>query len=264
MKLIFIRHGEPDYHIDGLTNNGWAEVKALAERTKNWKVTQFYVSPQGRANDTAKYTLEAHNAEAITLDYMREFSYMIDDPVTKRKGVPWDFVPSNWTADDCMFNQGDSFTSFDTIKSNPKIAEQYPIVINSFDELLKEYGYIRTGRYYRNINSKKRYITSTVDENDNIRNNGPYAESGEDEPTLVFFCHLGITCLILSHLLNIPFECMTHGFFMPTSSVTIVSSEERWADEAYFRVQCLGDVTHLKDANIPISPAGSFTDIFQQ
>lgn len=263
MKLIFIRHGEPDYHIDGLTENGWKEAQALAERTKNWKVTQFYVSPQGRANDTASFTLKKHNATAITLDFMREFSYPIVDDITNRKGVPWDFVPSHWTNDKCMFEQGDGFTKFPCISNNSSIKENYPLVINGFDQLLKDYGYVRNGFYYKNLNSKLRYINSTVDENDNVRNNGPYTGTEEDEPTLVFFCHLGVTCLVLSHLLNIPFECMTHGFFMPTSSITVVSTEERWGDETYFRVQCLGDVDHLKKANLPISPAGYFADIFQ-
>ena len=38
MRLIFIRHAEPDYSIDSLTEKGWREAKLLAERTKRWKV----------------------------------------------------------------------------------------------------------------------------------------------------------------------------------------------------------------------------------
>ena len=36
MRLIFIRHAEPDYSIDSLTEKGWREAKLLAERTKRW------------------------------------------------------------------------------------------------------------------------------------------------------------------------------------------------------------------------------------
>ena len=49
MRLIFIRHAEPDYSIDSLTEKGWREAKLLAERTKRWKVDEFYCSPLGRA-----------------------------------------------------------------------------------------------------------------------------------------------------------------------------------------------------------------------
>ena len=83
------------------------------------------------------------------------------------------------------------------------------------------------------------------------------------EPVIVIFCHLGITCLVLSHLLNISFPALVHGFFLPTSSVTILSSEERWSNEAYFRVQTIGDVQHLLANNEPVSSAGSFTTAFQ-
>ena len=32
MKLIFIRHGEPDYEADSLTEKGWREAELLAKR----------------------------------------------------------------------------------------------------------------------------------------------------------------------------------------------------------------------------------------
>ena len=57
MRLIFIRHAEPDYEHDSLTEKGWREAKLLAVRTKSWQVDDFYVSPLGRAQDTASFTL---------------------------------------------------------------------------------------------------------------------------------------------------------------------------------------------------------------
>ena len=32
MKLIIIRHGDPDYSIDSLTPPGWREAEQLADR----------------------------------------------------------------------------------------------------------------------------------------------------------------------------------------------------------------------------------------
>ena len=82
MKIIFVRHGEPDYAKDSLTENGWREAECLAGRISKWQVTDFYCSPLGRAKDTAAPTLKKMNREAVTLDWMREFSYLIDDPIT--------------------------------------------------------------------------------------------------------------------------------------------------------------------------------------
>ena len=39
MKLVFIRHGEPDYTRDSLTEKGMREAAYLGERVKEWKVT---------------------------------------------------------------------------------------------------------------------------------------------------------------------------------------------------------------------------------
>lgn len=263
MKIIFIRHGEPDYATDSLTENGKKEALALAERVKKWDVTDFFVSPQGRARDTAAPSLSALNTEAAVLDFLHEFSYAVDDPVTKRHGVPWDFVPSDWTEHDYMFKEGNSFMEYPCISVNDEIPGKYEEAISGIEDIISSYGYKRCGRYYINENAEPRYLTSTVGPNNQIRNNGPILKDGEKEPVLVFFCHLGIICLLLSHLLNIPFETLTHGFFLPTTSVTILSTEERWNKEAYFRVQCMGDTTHLHDAGIPISPAGFFADPFQ-
>ena len=73
MKLLIIRHGEPDYSIDSLTEKGWKEAALLAERISKLDVKEFYVSPLGRAKDTAKATLEAMGRTAVTLEWLEEF-----------------------------------------------------------------------------------------------------------------------------------------------------------------------------------------------
>ena len=37
MKIIFIRHGDPDYVNDTLTEKGMREAKLLAKRVADWK-----------------------------------------------------------------------------------------------------------------------------------------------------------------------------------------------------------------------------------
>ena len=50
MRLIFIRHGDPDYTHDNLTEKGKREVELLTRRVCSWKnITQIYQSPLGRA-----------------------------------------------------------------------------------------------------------------------------------------------------------------------------------------------------------------------
>lgn len=259
MRLIFVRHGEPDYENDTLTEKGWREAALLAERISNWDVTEFYCSPLGRAKDTASCTLRKMNRTAITLDWIKEFFYPIDDPVTGRYGVPWDFVPSCWSNDPLMLDM-EQWVNAKIPSQNPMIASAYQSVCQHMDDLLASYGYLRKNHYYQMPDAKERYISSTVSPSD-LSPFGNVPDTGQ--PCLVFFCHLGITCVILSHLLNIPFPLLVHGMFLPTTSITVLNSEERWGKEAYFRAQAIGDVYHLFKGGEPLSTAGSFSRVLE-
>lgn len=261
MRIIFIRHGDPDYVNDSLTEKGWREAELLSKRISNWNVTDFYCSPLGRAQATASCTLREMNRTAVTLDWAREFSYIIDDPITGRKGVPWDFVPSYWSNQPLMYDQ-ENWVHAEIMKQNPDIAPKYKEVCMGIDKLLADYGYIRENNIYRMPSKEEVFVQST------IAPGSPSAslassDSKDDQPTIVIFCHLGVICVILSHLLNIPFPLLVHGFFLPTTSLTILASEERWSNEAYFRVQAMGDVHHLLSGGEPVSTAGYFTYPFQ-
>ena len=49
MRLLIVRHADPDYSIDSLTPAGWEEAKLLADRLAPIPVAAYYVSPLGRA-----------------------------------------------------------------------------------------------------------------------------------------------------------------------------------------------------------------------
>ena len=240
MKIIFIRHGDPDYEHDSLTEKGIREAKLLAERVCQWEnISQFYCSPLGRAQKTASYSLEKTGREAITYDWMREFSYFIDDPVTGRHGVPWDFMPRYWTEIPEMYDR-EAWKETMIYRSNDALLPAYREVCEGLDGLLSSYGYIRHNNYYITDPSKKK-----------------------TEDTIVIFCHLGVTCMMLSHLLGISPVLLMHGFFLATTSVTVLGTEERMENDAVFRIQVMGDTSHLRMGKEPVSQAGYFTDPFQ-
>lgn len=238
MKLIFIRHGEPNYEIDSLTKKGWQEAELLAQRVLNWDVSQFYCSPLGRAKDTASCSLKKLNREAITYEWLREFKAPIDDEMMKRTNkAPWDFYPE-------FLNQNPDLFDLNNWMQNPVLEKgdvggQYQWVCKNFDHLLEEYGYIRDGYRYR--------ISS-------------YART---DATLVFFCHLGVICAIMSHLINTTPSQLWQGFFLAPTSVSVLGSEERTEGNAYFRCQMMGDTSHLRLGKEEVSYYGYFTEPFQ-
>ena len=59
MRILLLRHGEPDYEKDSLTEKGKHEAELLSRRLEKYDIRDVYVSPLGRARETAEYTLKA-------------------------------------------------------------------------------------------------------------------------------------------------------------------------------------------------------------
>ena len=97
MKLLIVRHADPDYSIDSLTPTGWKEAKLLADRLVRTPADACYVSPLGRAKDTASLTLEKLGRTATTQEWLREFSPRIVKPGMDRTSCIWDWLPELWT-----------------------------------------------------------------------------------------------------------------------------------------------------------------------
>lgn len=239
MRILFVRHGDPDYVNDTLTEKGKREAALLAERVAKWEVTDFYVSPLGRARDTAAPGLQKAGRTAETLDWLREFHAPVDDPIRGEHVIPWDLYPSYWTKIPEMYEK-DGFADTRLMQSGA-VKEEYARVCRGLDDLLERYGYVREGGVYRTD------LRADVNR----------------EAVIVLFCHMGVTLFLLGHLLGISPVVLTSGFFLPTTSVTMLASEEREPGIAYFRCQGAGDTSHLHLGGEPVSSMGYFTEAFQ-
>lgn len=234
MRLIFIRHGDPDYERDNLTEKGQREAELLSKRVALWNVKDFYSSPLGRAKATADIALKETGRSYEILPWAKEFHYLVTDERGKRR-IPWDFYPHEWTKYEENFIKNK--WAFNPVMQSGDIAAHYKEVSEGIDGLLEKYGLERFGDYYK--------VKKHTDD------------------TIVIFCHFGVTMVSLSHLLNISAQTLLHGMFTATTSVTVLNSEERFEDEAYFRCQTIGDTRHLYEGGEPISQSGYFAPLFQ-
>ncbi len=218
MRILIVRHGEPDYVHDTLTEKGIREAKLLANRLSKEDIKAFYVSPLGRAQKTASYTLEKMGHTAETKEWLKEFDSRIQRPdVSPEYCEAWDWHPEDWTQYEEFFDI--SKWGENPIMKKGKVKERYEWVTSHLDALLAEYGYEYNGRYY------------------NVRK--------ENHDTIVFFCHFGLECVLLSHLLGLPVVPFWHGFSAYPTSVTEVYTQECTQGHANFRVTMFGDVSHL-------------------
>lgn len=72
MRIIFVRHGYPNYVNDCLTELGHKHAAAAAERLKDEGIEQIFSSTCGRAYETAEYIAKKYNLPIVKCDFMRE------------------------------------------------------------------------------------------------------------------------------------------------------------------------------------------------
>lgn len=99
------------------------------------------------------------------------------------------------------------------------VDKEYAYVTSKLDELLANHGYVRDGEIYR-------------------------AER-PNRDTIVLFCHFGLECVLLSHLMNVSPMILWHHTCAAPTAVTTVVTEERRRGIASFRMSGFGDISHL-------------------
>ena len=218
MRIIIARHGDPDYSIDSLTEKGWREAGLLAKRlalSANGTEGNVYayVSPLGRAKDTASLSLKRLGITAKEQPWMREFHSPVKDPFTGRERLCWDFIPEYWMNLPGYFDKDEWHKV--SVMGEGKVIAEAERVWNGLDEILSSHGYEREGCYYRAVSPNR--------------------------DTILLFCHFGVECVMLSHLLNISPMILWHCFFAAPSAVTVLYTEERRKGIASFRMTCFGD-----------------------
>lgn len=231
MKILLIRHAEPDYKNNTLTKKGFIEAEYLSERLKNSNITHIYSSPLNRAVLTAKPTAEKINREIKICDWLTEFEGKI--LLEKEKRIPWNMLPSIWQKETSVFNINTWKES--GIYSSVDMPEKYEYVIHNLDKLLESHGARRENIIYKGENN-----------ND----------------TIALFCHFGLGMVIASHLTGISPVLLWQTMFLPTSSVTEFITEERVKGELVFKCKQMGDTSHLYIKNEPVSNSGLYSEFF--
>lgn len=234
MKLLIVRHGDPNYEIDGLTEKGAKEAELVSKRLTNEKIAQIYCSPLGRARLTAQPTLDKTGMNAKYVDWLREFGYAkVRFPYQDEPDSCWDILPEFVNDNPEIYTE--NWREVEFIK-NSDVGKCYDEVCNELDKMLASHGYERWGKNYRAVKP--------------------------NHDTIVLFCHFGITAVLLSHLLNCsPFCILQHCVTLPTS-VTTVYTEERRESKSLMRMCGMGDISHLYIEDEPPAFSGRFCECF--
>jgi probable phosphoglycerate mutase len=212
MKLMLIRHGDPDYASDSLTPRGHEEARLLAKALAEVRIDAIYASPMGRAQLTARYTAERRRMPVVTLAWLHELNGNYGAALWA-----WNLSGAE------TFRHGSTFSVGNWHELVPYGSHMRPVAMEfwtRFDDFLATLGYTREGQGWR-----------TADR--------------EDPRTIAIFCHAGVILTLLAHLVHIPLPIAYSQLACDPSSCTTLRFEQE-GGFGVFRLECLNDLCHLR------------------
>lgn len=222
MRIIFVRHGHPDYDNDCLTESGHIQAEKVAKRLEDEEICHVYSSSCGRAYETAEHIAKVHNLDVEACDFIRETAWgTTEGEPLAHNGHPW------YTAKD-MVTEGLDILSPDWENEEPfcrnKILETAKVAWQGFDELLEKLGFKREGKYYR-----------VCEENDK---------------NYVVVSHGGASTAVISHLLNLPLPFFYKSVQLDFTSVTIIALKGDKGQLTSPKIELLNDSRHAEIIDI--------------
>lgn len=221
MRIILIRHGDPDYEKDCLTELGHKQARIAAKRLMEENIEWIYSSPLGRARETAQaFSEESGISEIQIADFMREIRYGKEDALYE-SGNPWSVAGEMLKKG--LDLQSPDWRDYPSYKDNTAVTDIDNIAVGT-DKWLAGLGYEREGLYYRCKRA------------DDIKH------------TLALFCHGGSATAFLSRVLNIPFPhlCVILGYLMHTS-ITVLRFDRTPGSICMPMIEVASDSRHLAD-----------------
>ncbi len=224
MRLVFVRHGEPDYQKDCLTENGKKQAISAAMRLKDEDIKAVYSSPMGRARETASYTAKSHGLDVNVLDFMHEIDWGDKrEDLKDSEKIPYDGHP--WTVAYRVLTDTDEYVGSTDWAGHPffkdnKCMDFYEKISEGFDSLLKEYGL--------------------------VRESGLYRCTEENHDTIALFAHGGSGAIMYSYLLSLPLPFVLTSMPYGVCSVSVIEFDGKVGELVIPRLELFNDMGHIE------------------
>ena len=219
MLLYIVRHGDPNYKLDCLTERGKLQAEAVGKRIAASKIDRIFSSPMGRARETAAPACRLLGLEPTIEEWTHE---ILDERLTpfpdgKMKSVTLiqnTYYRENGNIDldyahslECAgFNQSGMGRALEYIEENGKA-------------FLERLGY--------------------------KEENGIYRILRPNEEKVALFCHAAFSRAWLSVLLHVPVHMMWSSFSYTHTGVTVIEFKNNANGITAPRCLCFSDMSHL-------------------
>lgn len=219
MLLYIVRHGDPDYATDSLTEKGILQAEAVGKRLEKVGINRIFSSPMGRAKQTAEPLCRRLGMEYSIEEWTHEIGQEMFAPGPDGKSKSLGTIPSY-----CFREKGGIDLPFEAELQAPVLCETQmgtvlPYIEENGRDFLERLGYKEENGVYR-----------ILDPNDD---------------RVALFCHAGFARAWLSRLLHIPAHIMWAGFNYSHTGVTILEFQNTPSGITAPRMLCYSDLSHI-------------------
>lgn len=227
MLFYYIRHGQPFYSPDALTEYGQKQANALAKRLMLYGLDEIYSSTSTRAIQTAQPTCKLLQKEPTLLDWAHEELAWQEFVTTKAGFTTWFFNDREYVeqfSDKSMRDLGDNWLDHPCF-ANTKARSGYERIKHETDLFFERLGFKH--------NHEK----------------GGYEVIMPNAKRVALFAHQGFGMVFLSILLGIPYPLFCTKFDMGHSGVSVIYFDET-KKFTYPKLLQLSNDSHLYKDNI--------------
>ena len=219
MLLYIIRHGEPDYATDTLTQRGILQAEAVGKRMLKAGIDHVFSSPLGRAKMTAEPACKLLGMECEIEEWTKELDNEVRTPYPDGK------IKSISSLQNTVFRDNGSIElDYHQALGSPGISESrmneaIPFIEKNGNRFLERLGY--------------------------KEENGIFRIMRPNENKVALFCHAAFARAWLSVLLHIPLHLMWAGFGYTHTGVTIIEFKNNANKITAPQCLCFSDMSHL-------------------
>ena len=197
MIIYIIRHGDPDYKTDTLTERGKIQAELVGKRLHEVGIDRVFSSPLGRAKETAAPLCRMAGLECHIEEWAREIdTEKTLTPVPDGQPKSISNLQNTYFRDGASFdlNCPDSFNA--TGVNDTQMREECERIDRCGDEFLARLGYVREGNNYRVVRA--------------------------NDDRVALFCHGAMGRAWIASLLHIPLHIMWASFKYTHTGVTAI------------------------------------------
>lgn len=204
MLLFYIRHGDPVYDPDGLTELGRRQAEACARRLSAYGLDRLYSSSSERARLTALPTCEILKKDMTLLDWCQESLAWQEFTVVRGGHRQWIFQAADTVK---------LLTSLAVARLGEDWAEHPDLSSTGAKK-----GIERVRRHTWEFLSELGYAYDTV--------SGMYLHTGPSPKRVALFAHQGFGMAFLSTVLCIPYPIFSTRFDTGHTGITVIDFPE--------------------------------------